>query len=67
MKLGPFYIGKVGKTNIGWAIITFAGLYGFVLAKNQIDKQRVRNLQAKQRMLNSNSGDYEILTDRKFN
>jgi len=62
----PFYIGRIGKTNIGWALITFAGLYSFVLAKNQVDKQRYVNLKSKERMLNSNTGSYEVTSSRNF-
>jgi len=63
----PFFVGKIGKTNIGWAIVTFVGLYSFALARNQIEKQRSDALKSKLRMLNSNEGDYEMTTDRRFN
>jgi hypothetical protein len=62
----PFYVGRIGKTNIGWALVTFAGLYSFVLAKKQVDKQRYENLKSKERMLNSNIGEYEVSSTRNF-
>ncbi|ODN03869.1 hypothetical protein Ocin01_02816 [Orchesella cincta] len=62
----PFYLGRIGKTNIGWAVITVFGLYSFVFAKNQVDKQRYENLKAKERMLNSNTGTYEVTSTRRF-
>jgi hypothetical protein len=45
--------------------VTFVGLYSFVLAKNQIDKQRLDNLRSKERMLHSNDGAYEA-SSRNF-
>jgi hypothetical protein len=65
MPLLPFRLGKIGKANVGWAVVTFVGLYGFIVAKNQVDKQRYDIMKAKERMQNSNSGDY-IPSDRKF-
>jgi len=55
----PFRLGKIGKTNIGWAIVTALGLYSFVLAKNQVETRRYETMKVKQRMKESNFGDYE--------
>jgi len=61
----PFKLGKIGKTNVAWAIITVAGVSSFVFAKNLVDKQRYENMKARQRMKESNLGDYES-SYRKF-
>jgi len=53
-------LGRIGKANVGVAIVTFTGIFGFVLAKKQVDSQRYTNMKARQRMLKSNEGDYEV-------
>lgn len=58
-------LGNFGKIAVGWSIITFAGVYGFILSKNSIDKQRVESMQIRDRMRKANVGDYDR-SDRKF-
>jgi len=59
-------LGKIGKTNVGFAVICVLGVSSFVLAKNQVDKQRYENMKSRQRMLQSNTGDYEPVSERNF-
>jgi hypothetical protein len=35
------------------------GILGFVLAKREVDKNRLKQLRVRQRMKRSNEGDYE--------
>lgn len=43
-------LNKVAKVSIGWAVITIAGIGGFVFAKNLIDKQRYEAMKVRERM-----------------
>ncbi|KAM3604264.1 uncharacterized protein V6R79_008658 [Siganus canaliculatus] len=62
---GPEYIpkrkAKNPMMNIGyaWMIGLPTGIIGFLLAKRQVDKNRLKQLKVRQRMRNSNEGDYE--------
>ncbi|XP_062853746.1 DUF4748 domain-containing protein [Trichomycterus rosablanca] len=62
---GPEYIPKKKAKNpmmiIGyaWIIGLPAGIIGFVLAKRQVDKNRLQQLRIRQRMKKSNEGEYE--------
>lgn len=47
------------------ATIVGIGIYAFVLSKNSIDKQRYDSMKIRQRMRNSNFGEYEE-SNRKF-
>ncbi|MCJ8729973.1 hypothetical protein PDJAM_G00113970 [Pangasius djambal] len=62
---GPEYIPKRKAKNpmkvIGyaWIIGLPAGIIGFILAKRQVDKNRLQQLKIRQRMKKSNEGEYE--------
>ncbi|XP_037132327.1 DUF4748 domain-containing protein isoform X1 [Syngnathus acus] len=62
---GPEYIplkkAKNPMMNIGyaWMIGLPTGIIGFLLAKRQVDKNRLKQLKVRQRIRNSNEGDYE--------
>ncbi|XP_061652406.1 DUF4748 domain-containing protein [Phyllopteryx taeniolatus] len=62
---GPDYIplkkAKNPMVNIGyaWMIGLPAGIIGFLLAKRQVDKNRLKQLKVRQRIRRSNEGDYE--------
>ncbi|XP_034744714.1 DUF4748 domain-containing protein [Etheostoma cragini] len=62
---GPEYIptkkGKNPMMGIGyaWMIGLPTGLIGFLLAKRQVDKNRLKQLKIRQRMKRSNEGEYE--------
>ncbi|XP_055390443.1 uncharacterized protein LOC129619287 [Condylostylus longicornis] len=58
-------LGKFGKIAIGWSVITFAGIYAFVLSKNSIEQRRIESMKVRDRMRKSNYGDYEQ-SERKF-
>jgi len=55
----PFRLGRVGKANVGCLFIIIAGVGSFVLAKNQVISQRHENMKSRQRMINSNTGEYD--------
>ncbi|XP_053493179.1 DUF4748 domain-containing protein isoform X2 [Ictalurus furcatus] len=62
---GPEYIPKRKAKNpmkvIGyaWIIGLPTGIIGFILAKRQVDKNRLQQLKIRQRMKKSNEGEYE--------
>ncbi|KAF7711074.1 DUF4748 domain-containing protein [Silurus meridionalis] len=62
---GPEYIPKRKAKNpmkvIGyaWIIGLPSGVIGFILAKRQVDKNRLEQLKIRQRMKKSNEGEYE--------
>ncbi|XP_041659254.1 DUF4748 domain-containing protein [Cheilinus undulatus] len=62
---GPDYIPRTKAKNpmmkIGyaWMIGLPSGIIGFLLAKRQVDKNRLKQLKIRQRMRNSNEGEYE--------
>ncbi|XP_075876787.1 uncharacterized protein LOC142884778 [Nelusetta ayraudi] len=62
---GPEYIpkkkAKNPMMNIGyaWMIGLPTGVIGFLLAKRQVDKNRLKQLKIRQRMKRSNEGEYE--------
>ncbi|ROL41780.1 hypothetical protein DPX16_9371 [Anabarilius grahami] len=47
------------KIGYAWMIGLPTGIIGFILAKRQVDKNRLKQLKIRQRMKNSNEGDYE--------
>ncbi|XP_044074968.1 DUF4748 domain-containing protein [Siniperca chuatsi] len=62
---GPEYIPKKKAKNpmmgIGyaWMIGLPTGIIGFLLAKREVDKNRLKQLKVRQRMRKSNEGEYE--------
>ncbi|KAM4728011.1 uncharacterized protein FYW61_011154 [Anableps anableps] len=62
---GPEYIpsrkakNPMMKIGYAWMIGLPAGIIGFILAKRQVDKNRLKQLKIRQRMKRSNEGDYE--------
>ncbi|XP_051986993.1 DUF4748 domain-containing protein [Xyrauchen texanus] len=47
------------KIGYAWMIGLPTGIIGFILAKRQVDKNRLKQLKIRQRMKQSNEGDYE--------
>ncbi|XP_047224311.1 DUF4748 domain-containing protein [Girardinichthys multiradiatus] len=62
---GPEYIPRrkaknpMMKIGYAWMIGLPAGIIGFILAKRQVDKNRLKQLKIRQRMKRSNEGEYE--------
>ncbi|KAF7660929.1 hypothetical protein LDENG_00272740 [Lucifuga dentata] len=62
---GPEYIPKkkaknpMMKIGYAWMIGLPTGIISFILAKRQVDKNRVKQLKIRRRMRRSNEGDYE--------
>ncbi|XP_041848997.1 DUF4748 domain-containing protein [Melanotaenia boesemani] len=62
---GPEYIPRrkaknpMMKIGYAWMIGLPTGIIGFILAKRQVDKNRLKQLKIRQRMKQSNEGDYE--------
>nr|XP_033506394.1 DUF4748 domain-containing protein [Epinephelus lanceolatus] len=62
---GPEYIPKkkaknpMMKVGYAWMIGLPAGIIGFLLAKRQVDKNRLKQLKIRQRMKMSNEGEYD--------
>ncbi|XP_062336973.1 DUF4748 domain-containing protein [Osmerus eperlanus] len=62
---GPEYIPKrkaknpMMKIGYAWMIGLPAGVIGFILAKREVDKNRLKQLRVRQRMKRSNEGEYE--------
>ncbi|XP_076018319.1 uncharacterized protein LOC143010061 [Genypterus blacodes] len=62
---GPEYIPRrkaknpMIKIGYAWMIGMPTGIIGFILAKRQVDKNRLKQLRIRQRMKTSNEGDYE--------
>ncbi|XP_017784926.1 PREDICTED: uncharacterized protein LOC108568376 [Nicrophorus vespilloides] len=56
---------KSAKIGISWAFITAGGLYAFYLSKRSIDKQRYEHMKVRERIRQSNTGEYEP-SSRKF-
>ncbi|XP_060900084.1 DUF4748 domain-containing protein isoform X2 [Labrus mixtus] len=62
---GPEYIPQrkaknpMMKIGYAWMIGLPTGIIGFILAKREVDKNRLKQLKIRQRMKNSNEGDYE--------
>ncbi|KAM6989273.1 uncharacterized protein LKV04_008953, partial [Tautogolabrus adspersus] len=62
---GPEYIPKrkaknpMMKIGYAWMIGLPSGIIGFILAKREVDKNRLKQLKVRQRMKRSNDGDYE--------
>jgi len=59
MKVTSIKLSRIGKTNVGVVVVSLLGVFGFVLAKNQVVQNRYENMKARQRILQSISGDYE--------
>ncbi|XP_065096231.1 uncharacterized protein [Paramisgurnus dabryanus] len=47
------------KIGYAWMIGLPTGIIGFILAKRQVDKNRLKQLKIRQRMKKSNEGDYD--------
>uniref|UniRef100_A0A8C2C0W2 Si:ch73-71c20.5 n=1 Tax=Cyprinus carpio TaxID=7962 RepID=A0A8C2C0W2_CYPCA len=47
------------KVGYAWMLGLPTGIIGFILAKRQVDKNRLKQLKIRQRMKNANEGDYE--------
>ncbi|NP_001313494.1 DUF4748 domain-containing protein [Danio rerio] len=47
------------KIGYAWMIGLPSGIIGFILAKRQVDKNRLKQLKIRQRMKRANEGDYE--------
>ncbi|XP_073707755.1 uncharacterized protein [Garra rufa] len=47
------------KIGYAWMIGLPTGVIGFILAKRQVDKNRLKQLKIRQRMKQANEGDYE--------
>uniref|UniRef100_A0A3B5LDJ2 Uncharacterized protein n=1 Tax=Xiphophorus couchianus TaxID=32473 RepID=A0A3B5LDJ2_9TELE len=47
------------KLGYAWMIGLPAGIIGFILAKRQVDKNRLKQLKVRQRMKRSNEGEYD--------
>uniref|UniRef100_A0A7N8XBH1 Si:ch73-71c20.5 n=1 Tax=Mastacembelus armatus TaxID=205130 RepID=A0A7N8XBH1_9TELE len=47
------------KIGYAWMIGLPTGVIGFLLAKRQVDKNRLKQLKVRQRMRRSNEGEYE--------
>nr|XP_061795050.1 DUF4748 domain-containing protein [Nerophis lumbriciformis] len=68
---GPEYIplrkakNPMMKIGYAWMIGLPTGIIGFLLVKRQVDKNRLKQLKARQRMQRSNEGDYEGSRYRK--
>lgn len=62
---GPEYIPKkkaknpMMKIGYAWMIGLPTGIITFLLAKREVDKNRLKQLKVRQRMRRSNEGDYE--------
>ncbi|XP_074544746.1 uncharacterized protein LOC141804299 [Halichoeres trimaculatus] len=62
---GPEYIPKkkaknpMMKIGYAWMIGLPSGVIGFMLAKREVDKNRLKQLKIRQRMKRSNEGEYE--------
>ncbi|XP_053962149.1 uncharacterized protein LOC128865815 [Anastrepha ludens] len=59
-------LGSFGKIAVCWSVITVAGVAGFVLSKNSVDKRRYKDMQIRERMRKANIGEYEPIGDRRF-
>ncbi|KAJ8255273.1 hypothetical protein GJAV_G00203020 [Gymnothorax javanicus] len=61
----PEYIPKkkaqnpMKKIGYAWMIGLPSGIIGFILAKREVDKNRLKQLKIRQRMKRANEGDYE--------
>ncbi|XP_056631575.1 uncharacterized protein LOC130897483 [Diorhabda carinulata] len=52
----PF--GKWAKIGVGWSIVVVAGIYSFYLAKTSVESRRYENMKIRERMRESNVGEY---------
>uniref|UniRef100_A0A4Y0BPA4 Zf-Tim10_DDP domain-containing protein n=3 Tax=Anopheles funestus TaxID=62324 RepID=A0A4Y0BPA4_ANOFN len=59
-------LGHLGKIGIGWAIISVLGIGAFVASKQSVDKNRYENMKIRERMRQSNVGQYEVKEARRF-
>ncbi|XP_059823504.1 DUF4748 domain-containing protein [Hypanus sabinus] len=48
----------MGKIGLAWIIGLPSGIITFLLAKREVDKNRLKQLKARQRMKSANEGDY---------
>ncbi|XP_041057331.1 DUF4748 domain-containing protein [Carcharodon carcharias] len=49
----------MGKIGLAWLIGLPSGIITFLLAKREVDKNRLKQLKIRQRMKNANEGDYQ--------
>ncbi|XP_067890859.1 DUF4748 domain-containing protein [Heterodontus francisci] len=49
----------MGKVGLAWLIGLPSGIITFLLAKREVDKNRLKQLKVRQRMKNANEGDYQ--------
>ncbi|XP_053659727.1 uncharacterized protein LOC128708773 [Anopheles marshallii] len=59
-------LGHLGKIGIGWGIISVLGIGAFVASKQSVDKNRYENMKIRERMRQSNVGQYEVKESRRF-
>ncbi|XP_035892604.1 uncharacterized protein LOC126556473 [Anopheles maculipalpis] len=59
-------LGHLGKIGIGWGIISVLGIGAFVASKQSVDKNRYENMKIRERMRQSNVGQYEVKEARRF-
>uniref|UniRef100_A0A182NP99 Mitochondrial import inner membrane translocase subunit n=1 Tax=Anopheles dirus TaxID=7168 RepID=A0A182NP99_9DIPT len=59
-------LGHLGKIGIGWGIISVVGIGAFVALKQSVDKNRYENMKVRERMRQSNVGQYEVKEARRF-
>uniref|UniRef100_A0A182JQ62 Tim10-like domain-containing protein n=1 Tax=Anopheles christyi TaxID=43041 RepID=A0A182JQ62_9DIPT len=58
-------LGHLGKIGIGWGIISVLGIGAFVASKTSVDKNRYENMKIRERMRQSNVGQYEVKEARR--
>ncbi|XP_037039537.1 uncharacterized protein LOC119076722 [Bradysia coprophila] len=58
-------LSNFAKIGIGWTLAVGVGLYGFIASKSSIDKRRYQDMKIRERMRQSNVGDYER-SERRF-
>lgn len=52
----PF--GKWAKIGVGWSIVVVTGICSFYIAKRSVDTRRYENMKIRERMRESNVGEY---------
>lgn len=57
-------VGTIKRVNVAWALAVVGGISLFVLAKWDINRNRYKAMKIRERMNQSNIGDYE--SSRKF-
>lgn len=59
-------MGHLAKIGVGWGIISVIGIGAFVASKQSVDKNRYENMKVRDRMRQSNVGEYEVKDARRF-